>query len=165
MFTGFLAVEESQSSSDYRPKAVALLPWWKAGTVCLWPPKNKDREWTDRHLPMLIVSGHRRWLSVGNKLSTNCCLKLAEAVAGTSGLWCTPPLKECVGDSSTLSLSAPASEYLAYWELGTPCPSSWSGQACCQCCCHLHLSHSHAEPSPCMGSWAPCSVLRGSSKP
>lgn len=40
MFTGFLAVEESQSSSDYRPKAVALLPWWKAGTVCLWPPKN-----------------------------------------------------------------------------------------------------------------------------
>lgn len=162
MFTGLLTVEESQSSSALQVQgsgSLALVEGWYCQPLTSW--ELLDREWTDRHPSVLIVSGHRLQR---NKLSTNCCLRMAEALAGTSGLWCTSPLKEFMGNSSTPSLSTQASGYLAYWEPDTPY-SFWSGQACCQYCCHLHLSHSHAKPSPCMGNWAPCSVLRRSSKP
>lgn len=154
----------------YRPGAVALLPWWKAGTVCLWPPGSS---WLgDGLTDVLLCSSILDIVSRGinSPLTAACCLEFAEALAGTSGLRCAPtPSQECVGDSSAPSPSPGCSGLRAPGKPGAQphpctCPSSWSGQASCQACYHLHLSHSHAEPQ-CMGLWALGSMLRRSSKP
>lgn len=143
----------------YRPRAGALLPWWKAGTVCLWP---SGRNWLgDGLTDILLCSSFLDIVSSAIK-STTCCLEFAEALAGTSGLRCAPsPSQECLGDSSAPSPS-PGPQASGQAGSSVPslhsCPSSGVARPAVRLAVifvsHiLMLSHQRAWGS---GLWAPC---------